>query len=181
MKRQVALFAAPAGLAPGEYIWRAYDNEGQPPRTSSVELEVVERGPAWTISLGWPCPQPVRDVRGDLGAFVDAAALLVPLDDQVMMRTMGSQGHGVEGILWRADRQPLYRITAEGLGSVKRHDPGAGWSASPGWNAGLWHVTFELERWEPLSVRRKLAVAVWRGAERERAALKSTSEDWLQI
>jgi len=181
MKRQVPLVAAPAGLAPGEYIWRAYDNEGQPPHTPSVELDVAEKGDAWTISVRWPCPDPVREVRNDIRAFVDATALLAPLDEETMMRTMGSQGHGVEGILWRADRPSLYRITAEGLGSVVRHEAPSSWSATGTWSAQTWQVTYQLENWAALGERRKLAVAVWRGADRERAALKSVTEDWLRI
>ena len=182
MARNVELIRAPAGLSPGEYVWQVYDDEeGAKAYTPSLELTAVRHGQGWRIELDWPCPNPVCEVDDDLTLFVDGAALLAPAADDVMMRTMGAPGKGVEGVLWRADRPSVYRITAEGLGSVERYDAPGNWTASADWSAGRWRVTFDLGNWEALTRRSLLGLAVWRGAARERGGLKSVSSDWLEV
>jgi hypothetical protein len=94
---------------------------------------------------------------------------------------MGAPGLGVDGVLWRADGDALLRVSAEGLGSVKREAVPKGWTAASAWRANAWLVAFELPGWQSLAQQRRLAVAVWRGAEAERGGLKSVTPGWIEV
>lgn len=180
MKRRVELIAAPTAMQPGGYVRAAYRERVQP-TTPAVDLEVASQSGRWSVAVQWPCPTPVREVRGDPGLFCDALALLAPSADDSPWITMGAPGHGVDGMLWRADGDALLRVSAEGLGTVKRAPAPEAWSAVAGWKAGTWRVEIALRGWESLDARRQLAVAVWRGAEAERGGLKSVSPGWIEV
>jgi len=92
---------------------------------------------------------------------------------------MGAPGKAVEGVLWRADRKGVYRMRAEGLGTMERRDAPEGWGAQASWDAGRWSVVFGLRAWAALDRSRQLGFAIWRGAVGERAGLKSVSPGWI--
>jgi DMSO reductase family type II enzyme heme b subunit len=94
---------------------------------------------------------------------------------------MGAPGKAVEGALWRADREELIGVRAEGLGTVERSAAPDAWKARAEWKAGRWSLELELEGWAVLDAQRQLAIAVWQGAEGDRAGLKSVSPGWLEI
>lgn len=180
MRTKHELIAAPAGMQPGGYVREAYLDRTQP-RTASVELELSQSSGVWRAVVQWDCPEPVRDVRANPSLFCDAAALLAPSAAGAPWITMGAPGLGVDGVLWRADGDALLRVSAEGLGTVKREPAPKSWTAAAAWSAGRWRVELELGNWESLARQRQLAVAVWRGADAERGGLKSVTPGWIEV
>ncbi|MEB2286032.1 MAG: hypothetical protein B6D46_03945 [Polyangiaceae bacterium UTPRO1] len=179
-RRSLTLTAAPPALSPGGYVPRAYADRVTP-TTARVDFAAGEEGGAWTVALSWHAPRPVRALDGDPARFLDAAALLVPTTEAAQAMTMGAAEDPVEGILWRADGERPLRITATGWGTVVRQAAPAEWAADARWQDGFWYLTFRVGAWAPLARFRRLAVAIWQGAERERAGLKSVTPVWIQL
>ncbi len=180
MLHKVSLIAAPTGLSPGGYVKKAFA-ERTDPRTPVAELEVVKGVAGWRIRLEWGCSQAVESLAGDVDRFVDAAAILAPGVPDAPWMSMGAPGKPVEGALWRADREALFAVRAEGLGTVARSEPAEGWTASAGWNAGSWRVSFHAPAWSALDAHGQLAIAIWQGAQGDRGGLKSVSSGWIAV
>jgi DMSO reductase family type II enzyme heme b subunit len=180
MRSKISLIAAPTGLSPGGYVASAYASRTLP-RTPVAELEAEKSGNTWRILLVWDCAEPIRELGEDVDRFVDAAAVLAPSVADAPWMTMGAPGKAVEGALWRADREELIGVRAEGLGTVERSAPPEAWTARAEWEAGRWRLALELAGWGVLDARRQLAVAVWQGALSDRAGLKSVSSGWLDL
>lgn len=180
MRNKVSLIAAPTGLSPGGYVSKAYANRSAP-RTPVAEFEAEKKGGLWHIRVSWACREPVRALGDDVDRFVDAAAVLAPMVADAPWMTMGAPGKAVEGALWRADREELFGVRAEGLGTVERSAAPATWKARGEWKAGRWRLDLALEAWAALDARRQLALAVWQGAEGDRAGLKSVSPGWIEL
>jgi len=180
-RRRIELVAAPIGMQPGGYVAKAYAYRDGAAVTPSIDLEVAKLAGLWRVRLRWPCPEPVRDVQGDPSLFPDAAALLVPRVEGAPWVTMGAPGLGVEGVLWRADGAPLRSVRAEGLGTMERGDPPAGWSARGIFDSGAWSLDFTLRGWSALDAQRQLAVAIWRGSAQDRGGLKSVTPGWVEV
>jgi DMSO reductase family type II enzyme heme b subunit len=180
MKQSFDLAAAPTGMQPGGYVPKVYGLRIQP-FTKSATLEVERSGGGFRVGLTWSCPEPVRDLSGDTNLFVDAAALLVPEVAGSNWVTMGAPGLAVQAALWRADRDALLRIRAEGLGTVKREAAPAGWRAEGVWRDGHWSVAYELADWPSLAEQSQLSFAIWRGAAADRAGLKSICPQWIPL
>jgi DMSO reductase family type II enzyme heme b subunit len=180
MRSKISLIAAPTALSPGGYVSKAYADRGTP-RTPVAELEVVRAGQLWRIRVVWDCSEPVRALGEDVDRFVDAAAVLAPTVADAPWMTMGAPGKAVEGALWRADREELVGVRAEGLGTVERRAAPEAWKARAEWKAGRWSLALELEGWAVLDARRQLAIAVWQGARGDRGGLKSVSPGWLEL
>jgi DMSO reductase family type II enzyme heme b subunit len=180
MRSKVSLIAAPTGLSPGGYVAKAYADRGAP-RTPVAELEVEKSGALWRIRVSWACAQPVRELGDDVDRFVDAAAVLAPTVPDAPFMTMGEPGKAVEGVLWRADREALFGVRAEGLGTVERRAAPEAWKARAEWKNGRWLLELELGGFGALDAQQQLALAVWQGAEGDRAGLKSVSPGWLGV
>jgi len=178
VKKTLKLVAAPTAMQPGGYVPKAYAERSQP-STPEAQLEVERVGDIWRVRLGWQCPLAVNDSSTDTNHFVDAAALLVPTLPDAPWITMGAPGKAVEGVLWRADRESVLRMRAEGLGTMERGDAPDGWSVEASWEAGHWSVVFDLRAWPALDRNGQLAFAIWRGAAGDRAGLKSVSPGWI--
>lgn len=177
--RTIRLIAAPPAMQPGGYVAKAYADHDQP-RTGKAEV-TTNADNGFVITLRWACAQSVIDVSDNPRQFTDACALLVPEVANASWITMGGPGGAVQGVLWRADQPALHAIRAEGLGSVQRSAPPADWKADAAWRNGQWEVTFTLPVWAPLAEHRQFAVAIWQGAQSERAGLKSVSEGWMPL
>jgi len=180
-KRTIELIAAPVGMQPGGYVAKAYAGRDEAPITPRLEIEVARPPGSWRVRLRWPCPEPVRDVSADPALFPDAAALFAPQDEASPWVTMGAPGLGVDGVLWRADSAQLRRISAEGLGSMKREEAPASWRFEAEHAGGFWQLDLTLPGWSTLDGSRRLAAAVWRGSARERAGLKSVTPGWTEV
>ena len=167
-------------MQPGGYVRAAYsDRTG--PRTPGASLEAERSARGWRFRLAWPCPDPVRETAGESDRFPDAAAIVVPSIADAPWVTMGAPGAAVAGLLWRADREALLAVRAEGLGTVQRSAASQVLRLVRAWSAGEWSLQFEVSGWPELDATRQLAFAIWRGAERERAGLKSISPGWIEV
>jgi len=173
------LIAAPVGLQPGGYIKVAYEGRDKAPTTPSASMDLQRTGKGYRIGLQWQCPNPVKTTGSNTDIWVDAVAVLAPAAAGANWITMGSEALPVEGALWRADREELHAILAEGLGSVHRQPAPQGWRATSSWDHGVWSVTFELDAWSALTAHKQIALAVWRGDAQDRGGLKSVSEGWI--
>lgn len=181
MKQTLKLIAAPTGMQPGGYVGKAYPEEAPPVTASAVLMVDRTLGGGWVVNLAWLCPAPVDEIKSDTDRFADAAALLAPVKEETSMITMGYADHPVEGMLWRADWPAPMKIVAEGFGTVERAPAPVGWSAQSSWEKGVRTVRFEIANWRALASRRQLGVAIWQGAERERAGVKSVTPDWISL
>jgi DMSO reductase family type II enzyme heme b subunit len=180
MRHQVTLLAAPTAMQPGGYVPKAYA-DATTALTPSLELELAQLPGIWRIRLRWPCPEPVRDVRSDPSLFPDAAALFAPRAAASPWITMGAPGLGVDGVLWRADREQLIAVHAEGLGTMQRSEAPAGWRFAAKHASGVWQLDLTLAGWPTLDASGRLAAAIWRGAARQRGGLKSVTPGWLEV
>lgn len=178
--RSIKLIAAPTEIQPGGYVGKAYAARGTP-LTTQAEVESETSSDGFTITLRWRCAQPVIDASDNPRQFIDACALLVPEHPDAPWMTMGGTGMPVAGVLWRADRTEPYAIRAEGFGTVQRSQPPAGWKAESAYANGLWQVTFRLPSWPALAAQKQFAIAIWQGAQSERAGLKSVSPGWMPL
>ena len=180
MEREIELIAAPVAMTPGGYVARAYADQTAP-RTPRAVVHAEMMGDTWQVTVRWACAQPVRDLGGEPGRFVDGVALLVPGTDDAPWITMGTPDQPVEGVLWQANRAQLFRLRAGGLGTVERGAAPDGWGADASWADGQWAVRFTLPAWAALQRSRRLAVAIWQGQSSERASLKSVSPGWIDL
>jgi len=174
------LIAAPVGLQPGAYVKVAYAGRDQA-ATPAADLDLQKAGQGYRIALQWACPDPVKSIEGNTDVWVDAAAVLAPAAPGAPWITMGAENLPVVGALWRADREDLYRIDAEGLGSVRREAAPEGWRATSKYERGFWTVVFELDAWPSLRKQKMIALAVWRGDAQDRGGLKSVSQGWINV
>ena len=184
----VALVPAPVAMQPSRYIgskWR----DGEFGHTSAAGLQAAHNGQEVAFRLEWECEKAVASVR-DNGQFADAAALLFPLSETASL-FMGSDGAPVNIWYWRADRpKAAHNNLAEGIGTSRLASSPP--IATQGVHAhGRWAVVFrralaaapasaEVAQFEPGKACR-LAVALWSGANAERAGLKSFSPTWVEL
>ena len=131
------------------------------------------------VRLDWEAVRPSRLIS-DVNVYPDACAVLFPADGcEAEFGTMGSPQHPVQGWHWRAGTDLPFVVTATGIGTVER----AGEHLVEGrarWSEGRWQVVLAgplgadgipLRKGSAMPV----AFAVWSGAARERAGLKSYS------
>jgi DMSO reductase family type II enzyme heme b subunit len=180
VKRRIELIAAPPSIQPGGYVRRAYADHTRA-LTPWADVSVESYGDGWHVFVAWPCPASVIETKHDVDLFADAAAILAPSSPDAPMLTMGSEAAGVDGWLWRADREHGMRVSAHGLGSVERFEAPAGTAMTAAWSEQRWGVRFELAAWDSLSKQKQIGIAVWRGAAAERGGLKSVSPNWISI
>lgn len=179
MKQRIDTIAAPVGMSPGGYIAQAYADRIAP-STATVALEANRIDGRWAITLQWDAPSPQEISKSEPGHFCDAAAIIVPSSAASPWVTMGAPDMPVSGVLWRAGSEALQRIRSEGLGTVERSDPPSSWTATNTHSNGRWLVAFDLD-WPLLDRVKLIGLAVWRGAARERASLKSVSPGWISV
>jgi DMSO reductase family type II enzyme heme b subunit len=175
---EVRIEPTPLERQPSAYVqvsWRGR------PRGAIGELRVraATGGGELALRLDWAALRPSRSIS-DVNVYPDACAVLFPADGrEAEFGTMGSRKHPVQGWHWRAGTDLPFVVTATGIGSVER----AGEHpvrARARWADGRWQVVLAgplgsdgipLEGGSAMPV----AFAVWSGAARERAGLKSYS------
>lgn len=177
--RNIKLIVAPTAIQPGGYIAKAYADRSEPV-TPTAQVS-VDTSHGFVIEVAWRCTYAMIDASDNPKQFIDGCALLVPDHPDAPWITMGAPGMPVAGVLWRADKPEPYAIRAEGLGSVQRSAPPKNWKAEAVYGDGAWRVKFTLPQWAPLAAHKQFAVAIWQGAQSERAGLKSVSEGWIPL
>jgi DMSO reductase family type II enzyme heme b subunit len=184
----VKLIGTPLGLQPTPAIMVAWATK-KIGAIERVDVSALHDGQTLAFRLEWPDPNDNQTVP-DTTAFVDAAAVLLPVVPLSPMATMGAPGIAVNGWYWRADANDRGRqIVAEGIGTSETVDDslvrGRG-----AWKGGRWQVviTRALQVQAPRTVaqlkpgqKTGFGVAVWEGEHGERAGLKAYSVDWLEL
>jgi DMSO reductase family type II enzyme heme b subunit len=143
-------------------------------QTPEVELRALHDGQRLALQLSWLAPQR-RDLLDDDDVFLDAACVMFAMREDTPI-SMGSPQRPVRGWLWRPDWPQPREVRATGPGTSQR-GPGDGLEARASWQEGRWTVVMA----GPLPQERLLAVAIWRGADMERAGLKAYSPRWLPL
>jgi len=179
MKKRIDLMPAPTAIQPGNYVRKAYEKTIA--NTPWIDISVNPVSDGWEMMLLWPCKTPVKDTRNDVNLFADAVAVLVPVTPQAMMMTMGDENNAVEGVMWRSDHKEPTQISAHGLGSVERSKAQAGMKVMGAWEKDMLGVKIEIPEWAALTQQNRVGVAVWQGANADRAGLKSVTPDWINL
>jgi DMSO reductase family type II enzyme heme b subunit len=176
----LSLIAAPPAMQPGGYVPDAYKDRLQAV-TPTVDVAATQQGKGWVIELRWDCPNPVKSIANETDLFTDAAAILVPGTMNAPWLTMGAPDHPVEAALWRADKSKLYRMHAQGLGTMERSDPPQSWTVDANWENGQWHLRYLIGDWPVLGQFGRIGVAIWRGENQDRGGLKSVTQGWIAV
>jgi DMSO reductase family type II enzyme heme b subunit len=144
-----------------------------------VRVRVAAGAGGLALRLDWVALRPSRRIS-DVNVYPDACAVIFPADGrEAEFGTMGSPKHPVQGWHWRAGTDVPFVVTATGIGSVERATEHPV-QARARWADGRWQVVLT----GPLGVdgipleegfAMPVAFAVWSGAARERAGLKSYS------
>jgi len=175
----VPLEPTPLDQQPSAYVQASWQER---PRSQPGDLLVraaaVDGGLA--VRLDWAAPRPQRFIS-DVNVYPDACAVVFPADGvETEFRTMGSSEHPVRAWQWRAGNDAPFVVTATGIGTVERV-PEHEVQARAHWGDGRWQVVLTrslaadgvpLARGSILPV----AFAIWSGAARERAGIKSISQ-----
>jgi DMSO reductase family type II enzyme heme b subunit len=174
----VAVEPTPLDRLPSAYVqvsWRDRPRGG----IGEVRVRAASGAGAVAVRLEWGVLRPSRLIS-DVNVYPDACALLFPADGrEAEFGTMGSPKHPVRGWHWRAGTDLPFAVTATGIGTVERakEHPVQGRAR---WAEGRWQVVLAgplgaegmpLKKGSALPV----AFAVWSGAARERAGVKSYS------
>jgi len=131
------------------------------------------------VRLDWAALRPSRLIS-DFNVYPDSCAMLFPADGrEAEFDSMGSPNHPVQGWHWRAGTDLPFVVTATGIGTVERAKEHPVQVRSR-WSEGRWQVVLAGPLGgEGIPLRKgsgmPVAFAVWSGAARERAGLKSYS------
>lgn len=174
----VPLEPTPLERQPSAYVqvaWRGQARGG----IAEVRVRAATSAGVLAVRLDWAMLRPSRLIS-DVNVYPDACAMAFPADGcEADFATMGSPKQPVHAWHWRAGTDPPFAVTATGIGTVERaaeHQLQGG----AGWNEGRWQVVLAGPRGAD-GVRLgngasvPVAFAVWSGAARERAGLKSFS------
>jgi DMSO reductase family type II enzyme heme b subunit len=174
----VSIDPTPLDRLPSAYVQVSWRDR---PRGAIGEVRVRAAAGAGGLALRleWAALRPSPRIT-DVNVYPDACALLFPADGrEADFGTMGSRKRPVQGWHWRAGAEAPFVVTATGIGSVERaaeHPV----RARARWADGRWQVVLTGPLGAggiPLKAGSALPVAfaVWSGAARERAGLKSYS------
>lgn len=188
MQTALSLAGTPATMQPSEAIRASWATKTIG-RIAAAQIAVAN-SVAWVaFRLRWADPH--RDDAGtDIDQFPDAAGILLPVGAYATLITMGSPGLPVEAWYWRADDPDGQgrQVLAEGLGSTTTQKPSPV-KARAAWTNGRWEVVLA----RPLRARSPaerdikpgqslpFGVAIWDGANHERAGLKSITSAWNEV
>jgi DMSO reductase family type II enzyme heme b subunit len=174
----VALEATPLDRQPSAYVQAAWSGRTQG-AVSELRVRVACGAGALAVHLEWSSARPQRLIS-DVNVYPDACAVIFPADGrEAEFATMGSPDQPVRAWHWRAGNDVPFVVTASGIGTVERV-PEHPVRSQARWSDGCWQVVLArpLEA-EGVPLRSgsvvPVAFAVWSGAARERAGIKSFS------
>jgi len=172
----VSVTPTPLDRQPSAYVqvaWRDRPRSG----LGEVRVRAASGAGGLALRLDWAALRPSRLIS-DVNVYPDACAMLFPADGrEAEFGTMGSPGQPVRAWHWRAGTDLPFAVEATGIGTVERAEEHAVQGRAR-WSEGRWQVVLA----GPLGAKgiplRKgsalpVAFAVWSGAARERAGLKS--------
>jgi DMSO reductase family type II enzyme heme b subunit len=147
----------------------------------------VHNGDSIYFHLSWEDPE-ANDGISNTDEFADAAAVLLPVNGDAPLMSMGSPQQPVNAWYWRPDLESPYTVFAEGTGSTRRSTDGS-LKAAGIHRDGRWLVvlrrTLQAEGDGHVQLAAgttsKAAFAVWQGANQERGGLKATTQEWQPL
>ncbi len=181
----IDMLPTPIGFQPSVYVIASWTDRpyGTLPR---VSVRALHTGKELAIRLEWDELQPIAKPE-EIDVFSDGAGILFPLDGkEAPIETMGSPEQPVNAWYWRANLEDAISATGQGVGTVQRLTDG-GVMAKGRWGEGRWRVAFgrafETKEGVPLAAPGAVnaSVAVWRGANGERAGIKAFGQTWHEI
>jgi DMSO reductase family type II enzyme heme b subunit len=181
---QVSLAPTPLDAQPSAYVRAAWTGRSYG-SLAAANLAAIVAGDALYLRLRWEAPHPVHAIT-DNNTFADACAILFPLDGvRAELTTMGDELRPVQAWHWRAGTALPFVITATGLGTASRV-PNHPVSVGAAWEGGSWTVVFRRDlaaSGVPLAAGASIpvGVAIWSGANGERAGIKAHTPDWLTL
>ena len=156
-----------------------------PPGIGELRVRATASTSVLAVRLDWKAVRPQRSIS-DLNVYPDACAVMFPADGrEAEFATMGSPTQPVRAWHWRAGTDVPFVVTATGIGTAERvveHQV----QGRAGWADGRWRVVLA----RPLQADGvpltgvssvPVAFAVWSGAVRERAGLKSFSSQPCEL
>jgi len=183
----VSLIPTPLVLQPSPWLVQAFDGRSYG-KLAAAGLSFLHNGQLIAARVEWSVPTPAVSTRGP-DEFADACAVILPFVRDAPLITMGSVDQWVNMWLWRADSVGPFTVTAAGLGTTQRIQDGV-LEAKGIYRDGRWHVAFvrllapgtsqdhvSLKPGTPWQV----SLALWQGANQERAGLKSFSPGWMPL
>lgn len=182
----VPLAPTPLERQPSAYVQAAW--EGRPyGALTAATVAARQSAASLAIAVAWQAPEP-RDRISDYDVYADACALLFPLDGRdAELATMGDEAHPVTAWHWRAGAERPFMVVAHGLGTVERREEDArALRAAAEWRAGTWRVVFARTLDGPGvplagTAAVPFGIAVWAGANQERAGLKAHTPVWHRL
>ncbi len=185
---EIPLIGTPVGMQPTAAIRVAWMNK-KIGTVDRVVASALHNGSEIAFRLEWASPTESAEVHEN-DSFPDAAAIALPVASDAPVVTMGAPGLPVNAWYWRADEpRGARQLSAEGLGTSQTFDSrviqGRG-----AWKHGRWRVVLaralRVESEGPVAslepgATTGFGVAIWDGANAERAGVKSFSGDWLPL
>jgi DMSO reductase family type II enzyme heme b subunit len=183
---QVALDATPIIAQPSKYIQEKWKNApyGQ---TRNLTVRSAHNGERLYFHLSWP-DESENGAIGDTDQFVDAVAVLFPVNGDAPLQSMGSPQAPVNAWYWRPDIEHPFNVTAQGTGTTRRTTDEE-LRASSAYNQGAWTVVIRRNMTTPTKehahlstgTTTRVAFAVWQGANEERGGLKAVTLEWQML
>ena len=181
------LDGTPLGMQPTGAIRAAWADK-QIGLVDSVGVKAIHDGTNLAFHLVWKDTTENRDTV-DNTSFPDAAAIFLPAAAGAPVITMGAPNLPVNAWYWRADDLRGHHVVAEGIGTTDTVDHEAV-RARGMWSRDHWHVVIAraMRVDSPVKVAQldasmssAISVAIWDGANGERAGIKSFSGDWREL
>jgi DMSO reductase family type II enzyme heme b subunit len=180
----VGLAPTPLADQPSAYVRVAWERRFRGD-VREVRVRALAGKDSVAVRLEWVAANPQRRID-DWDVYADGCAVLFPADGRsAEISTMGSARKPVEGWFWRAGTEVPFSVTAKGFGTVERAKEHSV-RARAQWDDGRWQVVLGrplAADGVSLSAGGKVPVgfAVWCGAAKERAGLKSYSPGWHEL
>lgn len=179
----LALQPTPITAQPSLYVQAKWNDKPYGILTR-LAVRAAHDGERIYFLLSWEDETNNEGIR-DTDQFVDAAAVLFPVEGDAPLQSMGMPTAPVNAWYWRPDLEEPYSITAQGTGTTRRTtDPEL--RAQGIHNKSTWNVVIRRLLASPAAeyvslapaVAGKVGFAVWQGANQERGGLKAITLEW---
>jgi len=180
----VPLQPTPLAAQPSAYVQESW-RERPYGQTAEATVQFVRTPATVYARVEWACPSPRFGIT-DNDVFADACAILFPANGHAApLATLGNKTEAVVAWHWRAGAETAFIADGTGLGTLSRrpkHDLGV----NAEWRQDRWAVVFS----HPLASNGHsvspassdlVALAVWSGANQERAGLAAYSPAWSRL